>query len=56
MMLRYMGWIEAADLIIKGLEVTIKNKTVTYDFDRLMSGARLVKCSEFGEAIIDNMD
>ena len=56
MMLRYMGWIEAADLIIKGLEVTIKNKTVTYDFDRLMSGASLVKCSEFGEAIIDNMD
>ena len=56
MMLRYLGWIEAADLIIKGLEVTIKNKTVTYDFDRLMSGASLVKCSEFGEAIIDNMD
>ena len=56
MMLRYMGWIEAADLIIKGLEVTIKNKTVTYDFERLMSGASLVKCSEFGEAIINNMD
>ena len=56
MMLRYMGWIEAADLIIRGLSVTIKNKTVTYDFDRLMSGAKLVKCSEFGKAIIDNMD
>ena len=56
MMLRYMGWIEAADLIIKGLSETIKNKTVTYDFERLMSGASLVKCSEFGEAIIDNMD
>ena len=56
MMLRYMGWIEAADLIIKGLAETIKNKTVTYDFERLMSGASLVKCSEFGEAIVDNMD
>ena len=56
MMLRYLGWAEAADLIIKGLSKTIKNKTVTYDFERLMSGASLVKCSEFGEAIIDNMD
>tara|TARA_Y100000590_G_scaffold290332_1_gene326786 strand:- start:858 stop:2117 length:1260 start_codon:yes stop_codon:yes gene_type:complete len=55
MMLRYMGWIDAADLIIKGLSETIKNKTVTYDFERLMSGASLVKCSEFGEAIVDNM-
>ena len=56
MMLRYIGWTEAADLIIKGLSETIKNKTVTYDFERLMTGASLVKCSEFGEAIIDNMD
>ena len=56
MMLRYMGWTEAADLIIEGLSKTIRNKTVTYDFERLMSGASLLKCSEFGEAIIDNMD
>ena len=56
MMLRYMGWVDAADLIIKGLAETIKNKTVTYDFERLMSDASLVKCSEFGEAIINNMD
>ena len=56
MMLRYMGWVDAADLIIKGLSETIRNKTVTYDFERLMSGASLVKCSEFGEAIIDNMN
>ena len=56
MMLRYMGWVDAADLIIKGLSEAIKNKTVTYDFERLMSGASLVKCSEFGEAIVDNMD
>jgi len=56
MMLRYMGWVDAADLIIKGLSETIRNKTVTYDFERLMSGASLVKCSEFGEAIVDNMD
>ncbi len=56
MMLRYMGWTEAADLVVKGLSDTIKNKTVTYDFERLMSGASLVKCSEFAEAIIDNMD
>lgn len=56
MMLRYMGWTEAADLIIDGLAKTISQKTVTYDFERLMSGASLLKCSEFGEAIIDNMD
>jgi isocitrate dehydrogenase len=56
MMLRYMGWTEAADLIIEGLSKTIRNKTVTYDFERLMSGASLLKCSEFGEAIINNMD
>ena len=56
MMLRYMGWMEAADMIIEGLVKTISQKTVTYDFERLMSGASLLKCSEFGEAIISNMD
>ena len=55
MMLRYMGWTEAADLIISGLERTIKSKIVTYDFARLMEGAKEVKCSEFGEAIVRNM-
>ncbi len=55
MMLRYMGWIEAADLIIKGVEGAIKKKTVTYDFERLMKGAKLVSCSEFGQRIIKNM-
>jgi isocitrate dehydrogenase len=55
MMLRYMGWEEAADLIIKGLEATIANKTVTYDFARLMKGAKLLKTSEFGSEIIANM-
>ncbi|QLH54772.1 MAG: Isocitrate dehydrogenase [NADP] [Candidatus Kapaibacterium sp.] len=56
MMLEYMGWQEAADLIIKGLERTIKQKRVTYDFHRLMEGATLLKTSEFGSAIIENMD
>ena len=55
MMLRYMGWTEAADLIIRGLERTIKSKIVTYDFARLMEGAKEVKCSEFGETIVRNM-
>ena len=55
MMLRYRGWTEAADLIIKGIERTIANKTVTYDFERLMPGATLVKCSEFGRLIAQNM-
>ncbi len=55
MMLRYLGWKEAADLIIKGLETTIANKTVTYDFARLTAGAKLLKCSEFGSEIIANM-
>jgi isocitrate dehydrogenase len=55
MMLRYMGWKKAADLIIKGLEATIANKTVTYDFARLMEGAKLLKTSEFGSEIIANM-
>jgi isocitrate dehydrogenase len=56
MMFRYMGWIEAADLIVKGMEGAIVAKTVTYDFERLMDGATLVKCSEFGDAIIKHMD
>lgn len=55
MMLRYLGWGEAADLIEKGLEASISNKRVTYDFERLMEGATLLKCSEFGEEIIKNM-
>ncbi|MFV4847286.1 NADP-dependent isocitrate dehydrogenase [Edwardsiella tarda] len=55
MMLRHMGWTEAADLIINGMEGAIANKTVTYDFERLMEGAKLLKCSEFADAIIDNM-
>jgi len=54
-MLRYLGWNEAADRIITGLEKTISEKTVTYDFARLMDGAREVKCSEFGDALIRNM-
>jgi len=55
MMLRYMGWTEAADLIIKGMSGAIKSRTVTYDFHRLMEGATLLKCSEFGDAVIANM-
>ena len=55
MMLEYMGWQEAADLIINGIEKSINNKTVTYDFHRLMKGAEKVSCSGFGKAIIDNM-
>ena len=51
-MLRYMGWIEAADLVIKGMDGAIAAKTVTYDFARQMEGAKKVKCSEFGEAIV----
>ncbi len=55
MMLRYMGWNEAADLIIQGLERTIQDKIVTYDFARLMEGATEVRTSEFGSAIIERM-
>jgi isocitrate dehydrogenase len=55
MMLRHLGWHEAADLILAGIERAIGNKTVTYDFERLMSGAKLLRCSEFGEAIVQNM-
>ncbi|MDH1936071.1 isocitrate/isopropylmalate family dehydrogenase [Citrobacter freundii] len=54
-MLRHMGWTEAADLIVKGMEGAINARTVTYDFERLMDGANLLKCSEFGDAIIVNM-
>ena len=56
MMLQYMGWEEAAQLIIQGLQKTIQQKKVTYDFARLMDGATELKCSEFGSAIISNMD
>jgi len=56
MMFRYMGWTEAADLIVKGMEGAISAKTVTYDFERLMENATLLKCSEFGDAIIKHMD
>ena len=55
MMLRYMGWTEAADLIISSLEKTIQQKRVTYDFERLMTGATLLKTSEFGQAMVENM-
>ena len=55
MMLRYMGWIEAADALITAMDRTIAQKTVTYDFARLMEGAREVKCSEFGDALIRNL-
>ena len=55
MMLRHMGWNEAADLIIRGMEGAITAKTVTYDFARMMPGAREVKCSEFGEAVVKHM-
>lgn len=54
MMLEFMGWQEAANLIVKGMEKAIDQKTVTYDFHRLMEGATLLKCSEFGDAIIKN--
>lgn len=55
MMLRHMGWTEAADLIIKGTEGAIAAKTVTYDFERLMEDAKLLSCSEFGDATIAHM-
>lgn len=56
MMLEYFGWQEAADLIYKGLEAAIDSKRVTYDFERLMEGATLLKCSEFAEEIVKNMN
>jgi isocitrate dehydrogenase len=55
MMLRYLGWTEAADAIIRSMDTTIGQKTVTYDFARLMEGATKVKCSEFATAMIGNM-
>ncbi len=55
MMLRYMGWTEAADLVIAAMDGAIADKIVTYDFARLMEGATEVKCSEFGDALIRNM-
>ena len=55
MMLRHLGWFEAADLIIKGMEGAIQSKKVTYDFERLMGDATLVSCSEFGQEMIKNM-
>tara|TARA_B100001093_G_scaffold191821_1_gene184287 strand:- start:2071 stop:3300 length:1230 start_codon:yes stop_codon:yes gene_type:complete len=55
MMLRHMGWNEAADLIVKGMEGAISAKTVTYDFERLMDDATLLSCSDFGKAIISHM-
>ncbi|NND69085.1 MAG: NADP-dependent isocitrate dehydrogenase [Halioglobus sp.] len=55
MMLRHLGWNEAADLIIDGMNGAIQNGTVTYDFERLMDGATLLSCSEFGQAIVDSM-
>jgi isocitrate dehydrogenase len=56
MMLRHLGWNEAADLIIKGMDRAIGAKTVTYDFHRLMDGATLLKCSEFAQAVVKQMD
>jgi isocitrate dehydrogenase len=56
MMLRYMGWDEAADLIVKGMNGAITAKTVTYDFARLMKDAKEVSCSGFGEALIKHME
>ena len=55
MMLRHLGWPRAADLIVQSMETTIGQKRVTYDFERLMESATLLKCSEFGQALIDNM-
>jgi isocitrate dehydrogenase len=55
MMLEYMGWQEAADLINKGLEKAIASKRVTYDFHRQMEGATMLKCSEFAQEIVKNM-
>jgi isocitrate dehydrogenase len=55
MMLRHLGWGEAADLVIKGIEGAIGEKKVTYDFERLMDDAILMSCSEFGDVMIENM-
>jgi isocitrate dehydrogenase len=55
MMFRHLGWNEAADLVVKGMDGAIAAKRVTYDFARLMEGATELKTSEFGDAIINNM-
>ena len=55
LMFEHMGWQEVADAIVRGMSKAIANKTVTYDFERLMTGAKLLKCSEFGRAIVDNI-
>ena len=55
MMLRYLGWTEAADLILESINKALEKKQVTYDFHRLMEGASLLKCSEFGQELVDNM-
>jgi isocitrate dehydrogenase len=55
MMLRYIGWGEAADAILRGIDRTIANRTVTYDFERQMEGATKVSCSEFGRLVVKNM-
>ncbi|SVD80809.1 uncharacterized protein METZ01_LOCUS433663 [marine metagenome] len=55
MMFRYMDWHKAADIIVAAMNKTISEKRVTYDFERLMEGATLLKCSEFGDALIQNM-
>ena len=55
MMLRFLGWQEAADTLVKALEKTIQQKKVTYDLERQMDGASLLKCSEFGKAVAENM-
>jgi isocitrate dehydrogenase len=55
MMLEFMGWQEAADIIVSSMDKTIGQKRVTYDFERLMQGSTLLKCSEFADALIENM-
>ena len=55
MMLRYIGWHESADLILQSIEKTMNQKKVTYDLERQMNGATLLKCSEFGDALVQNM-
>ncbi len=56
MMLKYMGWREAAQLVIKGMEAAFSAKTVTYDLHRMMDGATKLKTSEFGDIVIQHMD
>ena len=55
MMFEHLGWTEVSNAIVRSMMRTFSNKTVTYDFERLMTGATLLKCSEFGKAIIDNL-